>query len=54
MPWNLVSNPWVSWSFYKTTIIRQLTNLLTAGSLLFCKNSMKPKGWRLNSMALNI
>ena len=25
MPWNLVCDPWVSWSFYKTTIIRQLT-----------------------------
>ena len=25
MPWNLVCGPWVSWSFYKTTNIRQLT-----------------------------
>ena len=24
MPWNLVCNPWVSWNFYKITIIRQL------------------------------
>ena len=25
MPWNLVCDPWFSWGFYKTTIIRQLT-----------------------------
>ena len=25
MPWNIVGNPWVSWSFYKTTIIGQIT-----------------------------
>ena len=23
MPWNLVCDPWVSWSFYKTAIIMQ-------------------------------
>ena len=27
MPWNLVGDPWVSWRFYKTKIIRQLTKL---------------------------
>ena len=25
MLWNLLGDPWVSWSFHKTTIIRQLT-----------------------------
>ena len=27
MPWNLVCNPGISWSFYKTTIIWQLSIL---------------------------
>ena len=30
MPWNLVCDSWVSWSFYKTTIIRQLTKCFFA------------------------
>ena len=28
MPWNLVCDPLISWSFYKKTIIRQLIVLL--------------------------
>ena len=34
MPWNLVCDPWVSWSFYKTTIIRQLTKFHFANCLM--------------------
>ena len=49
MPWNFVCDPWVLWSFDKTTIIRQLRKwkkiiLLTAWWLLFCKKSMEPRG----------
>ena len=38
MPWNLDWDPWVSKSFFYKT---------------FVKNSMKPRGRSLNSMALN-
>ena len=32
MPWNLVYDSWVSWSLYKTTIMRQLKLHETQGS----------------------
>ena len=53
MPWNFVCDPWVSWSFYKTTIIRQLTKWneskiekYSQKPLGFC-NSMKSRCRRL-------
>ena len=42
MPWNLVCDPWVSWSFYKTTIIRLLTKWNESKIEKYCQ---KPLGF---------
>ena len=42
MPWNLVCDSWVSRTFYKTTIIRQLTK---RNESKIEKYSQKPLGF---------
>ena len=45
MPWNFFCDPWVSWRFYKTTIIRQLTKW---NESKIEKYSKKPLGLCMN------
>ena len=55
MPWNLVCVPLGFMGFLQNNNHQAVNKiLLTAYGLLFCKNSMKRRDRRLNSIALNV